>query len=443
MNKIVPPKISVVGLGKLGLCLAACFASKGYRVLGIDINSNIVAAINAGQSPIAEKGLGELLKRVKKRLQVTSDHRRAIGETDITIVIVATPSDRKDNFSNKYIETALKSLSAALKNSPKKYHLFIVSSTVMPTTINEKLIPLIEKYSNRRLNKGFGVCYIPDFVALGSVIHDFLNPDLVLIGESDKHAGSLSQKLYQSLCPVGTPVFRMSLINAEIVKMALNTFITMKISFANSIANICERIPGGSVDKVCKALGADRRISPYYLKGGLGYGGTCFPRDTGAFRALGKKFKIKTPLVEATEEINNLQNKLLLEKVLRAAADSGENSVTVLGMAFKPGTSVITESPGIKLVRSLIEKRFRVYVYDPLAMENTKSKFNSRVIYCASVAEAIAKSKLCVIATSDKIYKTIDSKLLRDNHTIIDCWRILNRQKLPESTKYIPLGIHQ
>ncbi len=273
-KKVNNKKISVVGLGKLGLPLAACFASRGFKTIGIDIQKNVVESINRGLSPIVEPGLAQLIAKYRHNLRATLDYQAAIAETDITFILVATPSDNQGNFSNSYVEAALKSLAKSLKESRKKYHLFVISSTVMPGSCEKRLIPIIEKNSGRKVNVGFGVCYIPEFVALGNTIDNFLNPDLLIIGESDKFAGGQTVAVYQRFCKNKPQVARMSIINGEIAKVSLNNYITLKISFANALGNLCERIPGADSDVISRAIGGDNRIAPYYLKAGGGFGGT-------------------------------------------------------------------------------------------------------------------------------------------------------------------------
>lgn len=439
-------KISVVGLGKLGLCFAACAAARGFKTVGVDIDANVVNSVNKGFSPIIEPGLQKLISKVGDRLTATKSHEEAIEKTDVTFIMVATPSDPDGNFSNKYVESALKSLAEAFRKSNKKYHLFVISSTLMPTSTEERLIPLIQEHSGKKLNVDFGVCYNPDFVALGNVIKDFLNPDLVVIGESNKFAGEQLACTYERLCENQPPIFRMSIINAEIAKVSLNSYITLKISFANTLANICERIPGADVDIITKTLGADRRISPYYLRGGLSYGGTCFPRDTKAFIAFTKKYGYETELIKAVEKVNKFQGQHLAEKVLTHISCADERSISILGLSFKPNTPVITGSPAIKLINKLLKENIRIIVYDPLAMENVKAVLGDKVLYANSVRNCILQSSVCVITTQADEFKSIDeSYIVHNPTTIIDCWRILDPTKLGKSRKvrYIALGEHK
>ena len=426
-------RISLVGLGKLGLCLAAIYADKGIDVLGVDINKNVVDKVNAGESPIIETGLAELIKKNGgKSLKATLDIDRAITETDATIILTATPSLPDGGFSNCQIEAALTSLAKKLATSDKPYQLFVISSTVVPGSIENSFIPLIEKLSGRKLNEGFGICYDPDFVALGNVVKDFQNPDMVIIGESDHKAGETLEILHSKILENSAPVCRMSLASGEIAKVCLNAFITTKISFANLIGNICSKFPGANPDNITDALGHDKRISPYYFKAGLSYGGTCFPRDTWALSYVLKSKSLKTTMMDACEEINKSRDAGLLDAALIAANDAGAKRVGILGLAFKPGTPVIVESPGIKLVQGLIDKGLKVVAYDPLALPSAREVLGDKIDYAASARECLDSSDVCVLTLPSKnmaqdIYDYESSRSV----AIIDAWRILNKSLLP------------
>ena len=439
-KKVVLPKLSVVGLGKLGVCPAVCFASKGYKVVGCDINQRTVDLINQGKAPVVEPRLQEFINKSKNNLKATTDLKEVIKNSDVTFLIVPTPSKKDHSFSDEYLKTALKPLAVALKNK-KAYHLFVIVSTVSPGTIEKSLIPLIEKYSGKKLNKDFGVCYNPEFIALGDVINGVLKPDLVLIGESNEFAGDKLEAIYKMVCENKPYVARMSIISAEIAKISLNAYVTMKISFANTLGNICEKIPNAEIDNITKALGADKRISPYYLKGGLAYGGPCFPRDGKAFLAFAKGWGIEAKLAKATDEINQFQIKHLVDKILTHLLKTKEKSVSILGLTYKPDTPVIEESPAIKIIQLLLEKNIKITVYDPLAMENAKKIFGNKIYYASSPKECFVKSAFCIIATQAKEFKKIDeSYIIHNPTTIFDCWRIVDVSRLGKKVKYVGLG---
>jgi len=434
-------KLSVIGLGKLGACMAACFASKGFETIGIDINKEIVDAINDGKAPLAEPRLQELITASGNKLRGTQDFEEAIHQSDISFLVTPTPSKPDGNFSDKYLSLSLEPLATALKKSNKRYHLFVIASTVSPGTTEESLIPLIEKFSGRKLNEGVGVCYCPEFMALGSVINDFLNPDLVLIGESDKSAGDQLAKLYKAVCENRPYIARMSIISAEITKISLNSYITMKIGFANTLANICERILGTDIDAITKALGTDKRISPYYLKGGPAYGGPCFPRDNRAFVAFAKKCGYEAKLAKTADEVNEYQREHLLNLVLKQVSEAHDKRVSILGLAYKANTPVIEESAAINIINELTKKDVDITVYDPLALKNARATFRDRINYASSVRDCLSRSALCVITTPWDEFKTIDHTIIvHDPTTIIDCWRMLDPRKLGKKVKYIAIG---
>ncbi|RMF57708.1 MAG: UDP-glucose/GDP-mannose dehydrogenase family protein, partial [Calditrichaeota bacterium] len=434
-------KISVVGLGKLGLPLAACFARRGFQTLGVDLDERVVQAVNSGRAPHFEPGLDALLAEFGgSRLRATTDHREAIVQSDVTMVLVATPSNPDGTFSNRYVEAALRSLAGALAQSDKPYHLFVISSTVVPGSTENSFIPLLEKHSGRRLNQGFGVCYDPDFVALGEVIHGFLRPELVVIGESDRRAGDQMEAIHRKLCENEPYIARMSLISAEVAKVSLNTYITMKISFANTLANLCEHLPGADVDEITRAIGVDKRISPHYLQGGLSFGGTCFPRDTKAFITISEKFGSSPELIRVVDQINQRQDEHLTELVLRQIGERKNATVGILGLAFKPNTTVIVESPALKLSGELLKRGHRVVAYDPLAAENARSVYRE-IEYVETVEACLGRVDLCVLTHRSQGLKTaVENYVPHRPLTVVDCWRLLDPRRLHPSIKHVALG---
>lgn len=434
-------KLSVIGLGKLGACSAACFAAKGFEVIGVDINNEYVDSINNGKAPVYEPRLQELITSAKDRLKATHDYDDAIRNSDITFLIVPTPSKPNGHFSDQYLRAALEPLSLALKKSQKPYHLFVITSTVSPGNINEDLIPLIEKLSGRKVNQDFGICYNPEFIALGSVIHDFLNPDLVLIGESSRSAGDRLEEIYKRVCENQPHVARMSLVSAEIAKISLNAYVTMKISYANTLAAICEQIPDADIDAITGALGADKRISPYYLKGGLAFGGPCFPRDNRAFISFAGKYGCEAKLAEATDTVNQSQVHHLAELVLKNLAPAPDRSVSILGLAYKANTPVIEESAAVKLIGELLKENVKIVVYDPLAMDQARLQFGESVAYAESVRDCVSRSPLWVITTPAYEFNALDDSVITHNPTtIIDCWRVVDPSSFQKKVTYIAVG---
>lgn len=435
-------QLSLVGLGKLGLCLAACLAEKGFPMIGVDIEERVVGQVNAGVTPWYEPGLDQLLtKHGGKTLRATTQHREAIVQSDVTFVLVATPSNPDGSFSNRFIEAALRSLASALAESNKPHHLFVISSTVMPGSTDEVFIPIIERYSGRKLNDGFSVCFDPDFVALGNVIKGFLWPDLVIIGESAAEAGARVEAIHRQMCENEPAISRMSIISAEIAKVCLNAYITTKISFANSIANLCERIPGADVDAITGAIGVDRRISPYYFQGGLSFGGTCFPRDTRAYMTMAARYGVQADIIHAVDQVNKYQDQHLVEVVLRELAKVENKTVGILGLAFTANTPVVTESPAIKLIAELIRRGIHVVAYDPLAIDNARAVFGSAVEYMHTAESCLMQAELAVVALRNaELKRAVEEFVPQGSLTVIDCWRLLDRQRLPDGVRLVTLG---
>lgn len=435
-------KISLVGLGKLGLPLLACMAKAGYETLGVDIEQHVVEAVNSGRSPISEPGLAELIAEFGgKRLQATLDHRRAISETDVTYVLTATPSNPDGSFSNRHVEAALKALAQAFADIDKEYHLFVISSTVVPGSTMESFVPLIEKYSGKKLNQHFGVAFDPDFVALGNVVKDFLNPDLVIIGESDKRAGDLVEQIHHRMCENDPNVSRMSILNAELAKVCLNVYITTKITFANMISNLCERIPGADCDQITSGIGVDKRISPFYFSGGLGFGGTCFPRDTKAYKQISEKYKLRPTLVEAVDVVNDFQDENLLQFVLREVEGCENQTIGVLGLAFKEKTPVITQSPAIKLIQSLLDQGKSIIAHDPLANEQAKVLFGGQVEFVDTPELLLERSGVCVVTYRSKSFKVaVEGFAPSMPLKILDCWRLIDASFVDSKISIAYLG---
>jgi len=421
--KINNKNISVIGLGKLGSCFAACFAYRGFNVLGLEINEKIVNDINNHIAPFLEPGLQELIDKTKNKLKATTNPKEVFNFADIFFIIVPTPSKKDGSFSNEYIKRAIKPLVEELKNS-KQFKIFVITSTVSPLSIQKEIIPFIEKNYSKKFNKDFTVIYNPTFIAIGDIIKGILEPDLVLIGENNKKAGDVIENIWGKVCLNKPYIGRMSIVSAEITKIAINSYITTKISFANMLGNICERIPGAEIDKITSAMGADKRIGKYYLKYGPAYGGPCFPRDNKAFSHFAKtQAKIDALIPISAHKINEFQTKFQKEKILKIIKENKINSLSILGLAYKTKTYVIEESASIKLINELLKnKNLKITVYDPinLAIEETRKVFGNKLNYAKNLNEA-TKNKLIILMLPYEEFKKV--KKLK-NKIIIDLWRM-------------------
>jgi UDPglucose 6-dehydrogenase len=433
-------KISVVGLGKLGAPMAACFAAKGFDVIAVDVDARKVDAVNRGEPPVFEPRLAEMLACGKGRLKATQDIETAVLATTITFVVVATPSEPDGGFSLRFVLSACKKIGSALRNKPG-FHIVALTSTVMPGSTGGEVRAILEQASGMRAGHGFGLCYNPEFIALGSVIRDFLNPDFVLIGESDERSGKILEGVYQQLCVKLPPTARLSFVDAEIAKLAVNTFVTTKISFANMLARICERVPGSSVDAVTGALGMDSRIGPKYLKGAISYGGPCFPRDNLALVSLARRVEAPADIAQATDYFNRAQIQWLADLVQRCLSDCG--TAGILGMTYKPYTDVVEQAPGRILAEELTSRGLSVIAFDPAVVHKSNGGLRSRIEVAPTAMECIAKADVVVIATPWPEFAKIErARWARYPvpRTVVDCWRELGFLDGVKGVNYVRLG---
>jgi UDPglucose 6-dehydrogenase len=432
-------RIAVVGLGKLGAPLAAVLASKGNEVVGIDINPEAVRLLNEGRAPVEEPGLQDLVTASRERLGATTDLAAAAG-AEVSILLVPTPSDDRGAFSNEHVLAAVDEIGRGLA-ARDDYHVVVVASTVMPGSCGAEIRPALERASGRRVGETLGLCYSPEFIALGSVIRDMLEPDMVLIGESDPRAGDVFEQLYAGVCENDPPFRRMSLVNAELTKIAVNTYVTMKISYANALADMCERLPDADVEAVTGALGLDTRIGAKYLRGAISYGGPCFPRDNKAFGVLARDLGAEPLLAEATDAVNVAQTDRLA-RVVQSRLKAG-NAVGILGLAYKPDTGVIDESPGVALARLLADAGYEVRVYDPVATEAALQALGGLAQGSSSAAELLAQSDVTVIATPWPEFAELPIEALeREGRraVVIDCWRLLPERASGGAVEIVRLG---
>jgi UDPglucose 6-dehydrogenase len=432
--------LAVIGLGKLGAPMVACFASKGFEVIGVDVDAVKVQAVGSGKAPVFEPGLAELLEANRSRISATTDLSEAVRRADMTFIVVATPSDDEGGFSLDYVLGACETIGGSLK-AARGYHVVVLTSTVLPGATDSTVRGVLEETSGLRCGVDFGLCYSPEFIALGSVIKDFLNPDFLLVGESDERAGAALEAVYARTCDNGAPVARMNLVNAELAKLSVNTYVTTKIAYANMLARICERLPGSDVDVVTAAIGLDTRIGPRYLRGTIPYGGPCFPRDNVALAALGRSIGATATVAEATDRANR-EGIRTLAALTRERLRAG-GTVGVLGLSYKPDTDVVDESPALLLVRELLDQGVDVVAYDPSAIPNAKRVLGSAARFTESATACIAEADVVVLATPWPEFTHLEPSVFArrpDVRTVIDCWRVLPREQLEQVAAYVVLG---
>lgn len=432
--------VSVVGLGKLGAPLAAILAAKGYRTIGIDVNEAMIEALNDGKAPVAEPQLQYHIDQGRARLSATSDYREAILASTVTFIVVPTPSDAKGVFTNRYVLGAIEKIGQALREK-SGYHVVSIASTVMPGSCQGALREALELHSGRAVGDGVGLCYNPEFIALGSVVRDMLNPDFILLGESDPRAGSMVADIYGQICENNPPIRKMNLVNAELTKISVNTFVTTKISYANMLADVCDRIPGADVDVVTEAVGSDSRIGTKYLRGALGYGGPCFPRDNTAFVRMAEDVGARAELAAATDSINRYQVERLANTV-QGRVEPG-STVGVLGLSYKPDTGVIEASQAVQLAQLLAERGYQVQVYDPLARDNASAVLRHLVKPTDSANDCVRDADFVVIANACPEFRTLSADTIwrpEGKLPVLDCWRMLPVETYDDAVDLIYLG---
>ncbi|MEO8352277.1 MAG: nucleotide sugar dehydrogenase [Chthoniobacteraceae bacterium] len=361
-----PPlqSVSVFGLGKLGACIAASLAKRGFDVVGIDIDPEKVARVNAGEPPLDEPLLAETIAEGGARLKASLDPKDALA-TQATFFIPPTPSLPDGSFTSEYLLKAMQPLARVIRQAGKRDHLFVCSSTTTPGAMGSILIPMLERETGWKLNDGFRVCYNPEFIALGDVIRGLLAPDMVLIGESDAVAGDLLEDLYRRYNTNEPHIARMSIASAELTKISVNSYITMKISFTNQLRLMADRLPGTNIHDILDAIGSDSRIGRKYLKAGVSYGGPCFPRDNRLVAYTARQAGLKAPLAEASDMVNELTKDDLVREIIDAVPASA--TVAVLGLSYKPQTYITEESAGLHLAQKLKRAGYRVLVHDGAA----------------------------------------------------------------------------
>jgi UDPglucose 6-dehydrogenase len=353
--------VSVFGLGKLGSCIAATLAMRGFNVLGVDIDPEKVRRVNDGLPPVDEPLLADTISAGRPRIRATTDHREAVA-TDVSFFIPPSPSLPDGSFSNEFLLKAMQPIAKAVREAGKKGHIFVSSSTTTPGACDQVLIPMLEKETGWKCPQDFSFCYNPEFIALGNVVNGLLDPDMVLIGESDPRSGDLLEELYKKYNRNTARIARMSIISAELTKISVNSYITMKISFTNQLRLIAGKFPNADIHMILDAIGSDSRIGKKYLRAGLSYGGPCFPRDNRLLAYTARQLGLEAPMAEASDRVNETTKQQLLAQV--SGLLSKGDTVAVLGLSYKPDTYIVEESAGLHLAQHLKRAGYRVLVHD-------------------------------------------------------------------------------
>lgn len=392
--------LSVVGSGYVGTTIAACFADLGHDIVNVDIDEEIITAINAAEAPIHEDGLPELLEKhagpnSTNRLHATTDYAEIL-DTDVTFLCLPTPQNDDGSIDLSIMEAGAEQLGATLADKDN-WHTVVVKSTVVPGSTEDVITPILERTSGKTAGEDFGVGMNPEFLREGTAVHDFLNPDKVVLGADDERALTDMHEVFDPLIErTQAPVVETNTRTAEMIKYANNSFLAAKVSLINDIGNICKEL-GVDAYEVADAMGLDERIGEQFLRSGLGWGGSCFPKDTAAIRAAARAEDYEPLMLDAATEINENQPKRLLSFMDNHVDVSGKR-VAVLGLAFKPGTDDVRNSRAITVIEGLKQRGAEVIAYDPIAAENMREHFPD-IQYAESPATALDGASAALIVT--------------------------------------------
>lgn len=429
---MVRPKdrISIVGLGFVGLSLAVANARNGFATIGVDTDGAKIDRLKVGQTDFFEPGIDAMLMESirQKKIHFTTDFGYAIRNTDITFLAVGTPlMGGADKVDLSHVKSAVEQISLLVRNK-NDFHLLAIKSTVPPLTTENFILPLF----NDLIKDGkMDVVVNPEFMSEGTAIANLLNPPSIVIGANGKRGSLALEKYYKDFYKTPPEIIRTNIATAELIKYASNAFLATKVSFINSIASLCQEIPGSDVNAVAYAIGKDPRIGPLFLRAGPGFGGSCLPKDLTSLIGFSEEVGKRSDLLKAVKEINSEQLSTIIEMMGEQRILTKGNTVAVLGLAFKSGTDDVREAVSVRVVEKLLEHGLKIKVHDPMALKNFKRIFGSRISYSASVGECIGGSDCCIILTEWDMYKCLkprDFKRMRSAN-IIDARRILSSEK--------------
>jgi len=409
-------KISVFGLGYVGAITCGCLAREGHTVIGVDVSKVKVDLINAGNTPVIETQIGDFIKEgiTKGLLKATQDIQAAIKETDISFISVGTPSQLNGSLDLTFVQRVCEQIGSAIKDKTS-FHVVVIRSTILPGSTKETLIPALEKSSGKKAGTDFGVVFNPEFLREGTSVYDFYNPPKTVIGATDPKSSALVREIYQKL---PGEMIETSIEVSEAVKYADNNFHAVKITFANEIGLICKALNIDSHDVMnifCKDTKLN--LSPYYLKPGFAFGGSCLPKDIRSLTYKSKMLDVETPLLNSLLPSNEKQIRNTIKKVI----DLGKKQVGFLGFSFKAGTDDLRESPMIEMIETLLGKGYKVKLYDKNVnyaklMGANKAYIEQHIphiaeLMCSTMDEVIAQSELIVIGNKNEEFKSVLTKV--------------------------------
>jgi UDPglucose 6-dehydrogenase len=401
-------KISIIGTGYVGLTTGVAFAFLGYEVICMDKDEEKINNLNKGIVPIYEPGLEEMLNKVKNNIIFTTDIEYAIKKSDVIFICVGTPSREDGSIDMSYFKEAISEIAKVING----YKVIVNKSTVPVGTAD-----WVKEEIKKCFKGEFSVVSNPEFLREGSALKDFLEPDRIVIGIEDEKAKEIMTEIYSK---INSPKVITDIRSAEMIKYTANAFLAMKISFINEIANICEKV-GADVKEVAKGIGLDKRIGPYFLNAGIGYGGSCFPKDIDGLLTIANTHNYDFKLLKAVTEVNEYQQERFVKKIINILERENGDTVAIWGLAFKPNTDDVRKSPALKIIKSLIEKGYKINAYDPKAIENAKKelqllgdRYIQNIHFIADPYEVVKDADVLALVTEWSEFLNIDMRKVKD-----------------------------
>ena len=434
-------KIAVIGLGFVGLTLSSVLASKGITTIGIDSDRKKCSKIANGIPTFFEPNLENTLKKALKKKLIITNKLSSANNCDFIFVTVGTPQKKNGEIDLSFIKAVVRSVGKLISKNKKK-PIILIKSTVIPGTMKNVILPILEKNSRKKAGKDFGLISNPEFLQEGRAIHDTIKPHVVVLGGYKTKFMKKTEKFFLRFNP-NIPIIISNHQTVEMIKYANNSFLATKISFINQIANICQGIPDTNIDDVAYTIGLDPRIGNLFLNAGPGYGGSCLPKDMKAIINLSSKIGVNPVLLTAVEKINKQQINYIVTLIKQNIGKIKGKKLTILGVAFKPGTDDIRDSMGIDLVKRLLKLGAKIIIHDPKALENASKIFHDNVKYVKSVPSALKDCQCAIIMTEWKEYEKINNKTIKHmaKKVIIDSRRIIYNKNL--GAKYFAIGLGQ
>ncbi len=432
-------KIAVIGLGFVGLTLSSVLASKGITIIGIDLDKEKCSKIVKGIPTFFEPNLKKTLKKALKKNLLITDKLSSINNCDFIFITVGTPQKKNGEIDLSFIKTVVRSVGKIILKTRKKPTI-LIKSTVIPGTMKNVILPILEKNSKKKAGRDFGLISNPEFLQESRAIQDTIKPHAIVLGGYKTKFMNNTKKFFSRFNP-NTPIIITNHQTAEMIKYANNSFLATKISFINQLASICQEIPDTNIDDIAEAIGLDPRIGNLFLEAGPGYGGSCLPKDMKAIINLSSKVGVKPIMFNAVEKTNKHQIDNIIGLVRQNIGKIKGKKITILGVAFKPNTDDIRDSMSIKLIHRLIKLGAIVKIHDPKALDNARKIFHDNIKYANSTLSALKNSQCAIIMTKWKEYEGINNKTTKymDKKFIIDTRRILSNKNL--DVKYYGIGL--